>query len=29
MIRKNKKVDYQGRRGAKEGGIITRKRRST
>ncbi len=23
MIRKNKKVDYQGRRGAKEGGIVT------
>jgi large subunit ribosomal protein L24 len=22
MVRKNKKVDYQGRRGAKEGGII-------
>jgi large subunit ribosomal protein L24 len=23
MVRKNKKVDYQGRRGAKEGGIMT------
>jgi large subunit ribosomal protein L24 len=23
MIRKNTKVDYQGRRGAKEGGIVT------
>jgi large subunit ribosomal protein L24 len=23
MVRKNKKVDYQGRRGAKEGGIVT------
>jgi large subunit ribosomal protein L24 len=23
MVRKNKKVDYQGQRGAKEGGIMT------
>ena len=29
MVKKNKKVTYQGARGAKEGGITHRKRRST
>ncbi len=29
MIKKNTKVNYQGRRGAKEGGIVTRRRSST
>ncbi len=29
MIKKNTKVDYQGRRGAKEGGIVHTRRRSS